>query len=212
MFICRICKEEKEKSEFTKKKTNKTGYRKTCKVCDKKKLYEWRKNNKEKLRDIGKRYYDKNKEKIKSTQKKWREENKEKIDEYQAKWRDENRERTRANSLRYQKENKEKVNEYRRKWNEKNKDKTRTYQENNREKINIWQRSYTKQEHVKFRKRANAKLNYHVKRGNIFKPELCSICGEKKRVESHHHDYEKPLDVIWVCRKCHVSIHHNLGG
>lgn len=31
-------------------------------------------------------------------------------------------------------------------------------------------------------------------------------CGEPKS-EAHHHDYTKPLDVVWLCRKCHVAEH-----
>lgn len=35
----------------------------------------------------------------------------------------------------------------------------------------------------------------------------CSICGTNKGVHGHHRDYAKPLDVIWLCAKCHHRIH-----
>ena len=45
-----------------------------------------------------------------------------------------------------------------------------------------------------------------VKSGVMDKPHVCSICGRpdtEKRIEAHHHDYTKPLDVIWLCSVCH---------
>lgn len=32
----------------------------------------------------------------------------------------------------------------------------------------------------------------------------CVVCGAEK-VESHHEDYDKPLEVIWLCKKHHVE-------
>ena len=60
----------------------------------------------------------------------------------------------------------------------------------------------------------NEKIKTHqlvhqaIKKGNIIKPENCQICGlHTKFLDAHHHDYTKPLDVIFVCRKCHLNIH-----
>lgn len=35
---------------------------------------------------------------------------------------------------------------------------------------------------------------------------VCQVCGVDK-VEGHHHDYSKPLDVDWLCKKHHVERH-----
>ncbi len=35
----------------------------------------------------------------------------------------------------------------------------------------------------------------------------CCYCGALK-VQAHHHDYSKPLDVTWVCFKCHREREH----
>lgn len=34
----------------------------------------------------------------------------------------------------------------------------------------------------------------------------CDACGSAKS-EMHHGDYDKPLDVRWLCRSCHLALH-----
>lgn len=47
----------------------------------------------------------------------------------------------------------------------------------------------------------NAVRDGRIKRG------ACSVCGSIIRIEGHHQDYRKPLDVVWVCRKHHLELH-----
>lgn len=42
------------------------------------------------------------------------------------------------------------------------------------------------------------------RRGRLI-PESC-WCGATE-VEMHHWDYSKPLDVLWICRPCHLELH-----
>jgi len=51
---------------------------------------------------------------------------------------------------------------------------------------------------------------YAVTIGYIEKPLSCSLCGENdKRIEAHHTDYEKALEVQWLCQSCHANIHRH---
>jgi hypothetical protein len=47
-----------------------------------------------------------------------------------------------------------------------------------------------------------------VRTGRLKKPEHCEVCGEKipkGKLQGHHEDYSKPLEVRWVCTKCHPA-------
>ena len=48
-----------------------------------------------------------------------------------------------------------------------------------------------------------------IRCGKLEKPERCQGCGRsasETRISAHHYDYEKPLDVIWLCAACHRPI------
>ncbi len=42
-------------------------------------------------------------------------------------------------------------------------------------------------------------------------PKICSKCGRSDLgIDGHHWDYSKPLEVEWLCDKCHKSLHIKL--
>lgn len=45
-----------------------------------------------------------------------------------------------------------------------------------------------------------------LKAGELVNPQVCFGCGCKPpehRIEAHHHDYARPLDIVWLCAPCH---------
>lgn len=55
--------------------------------------------------------------------------------------------------------------------------------------------------------RARWTVNGAIRWGKIVKPETCSQCGEARRLSAHHEDYNKPLEVTWLCSVCHGLTH-----
>ncbi len=51
-------------------------------------------------------------------------------------------------------------------------------------------------------------VNVYIRRGKVI-PEPCILCNDENS-EAHHEDYSKPLDIIWLCRKCHLDYHKGL--
>jgi hypothetical protein len=53
--------------------------------------------------------------------------------------------------------------------------------------------------------KAHRALNYAIRQGKVEKLG-CLVCGNPKS-HAHHEDYDKPLQVIWLCA-LHHSAHH----
>jgi hypothetical protein len=56
---------------------------------------------------------------------------------------------------------------------------------------------------------AHRRVYKAVKEGTLVR-QPCEICGEL-RVDAHHEDYSKPLDVMWLCKLHHRQIHAKIG-
>lgn len=66
----------------------------------------------------------------------------------------------------------------------------------------------------KYRQRNPQKMSAHnainnaLRDGKIERPNYCSDCGlATSNLEAHHEDYSKPLDVEWLCTRCHGKRH-----
>lgn len=85
--------------------------------------------------------------------------------------------------------------------------------ENNRQKRYGKKTGYKSQKlnKIKYPEKYKARNDIHnaVLLGKVLVPEKCQDCGNKTKLQAHHEDYSKPLDVKWLCIKCHNWLHHN---
>ena len=58
--------------------------------------------------------------------------------------------------------------------------------------------------HFPNRKKANTAVSNAVRDGRLLK-QPCWVCGSK--AVAHHPDYDKPLDVVWLCQPHHKQTH-----
>lgn len=93
----------------------------------------------------------------------------------------------------------------------------REWRAKNRDKVNMQSRAYTarnKQKRAssisawrlanKDKRRAHRAVEWAVKTGKLTRTPC--HCGATE-VQAHHHDYAKPLDVVWLCSACHGREH-----
>jgi len=52
-------------------------------------------------------------------------------------------------------------------------------------------------------KEAHSIIREAIRLGKITRPFACEICFSICKPEAHHEDYRKPLEVDWLCTKCH---------
>lgn len=83
-------------------------------------------------------------------------------------------------------------------------EKARQKTEVRKSKKTIYQRESRRREREKFI--ANSRTSYAVKTGKLIKRH-CEICGSFFKINAHHEDYSKPLNVKWLCWDHHMEIH-----
>ena len=55
--------------------------------------------------------------------------------------------------------------------------------------------------------RARELVRHAITTGKLLKPDQCEQCSNTTNIQGHHCDYTKPLDVMWLCSKCHGLWH-----
>lgn len=52
---------------------------------------------------------------------------------------------------------------------------------------------------------AHIALASGLRRG-LLERQPCEHCGAEP-ADGHHPDYDRPLAVVWLCRRCHLAVH-----
>lgn len=127
-------------------------------------------------------------------------------------WRDRNREHVREYAAVYNKKEhviakkKEASKAYYYRTREKQIDRSMEYQRTHSSEHNKRVKRWAELNPEK--KKAHSALRLAIVNGDVIR-ESCSKCGNWKAC-GHHVDYSKPLEVTWLCRRCHVRLHKGL--
>lgn len=127
--------------------------------------------------------------------------NKEKKRMSNKKWISKNPNYNRDYKRKYKLEHPEKIKEQDRRFREKHKNDAIGLKRKKQKRD--WARTIKKSQIYSKENKARCKANYHIK---IPKGQKCERCKKRLAKERHHADYNKPLEVEFVCRKCHKEI------
>lgn len=75
------------------------------------------------------------------------------------------------------------------------------YVEKNRNAVNSYAKRYYSSSIPAAKHKARKAVNNALRSGKLIK-KSCKVCGNFETT-AHHHDYTKPLDVIWLCKQHH---------
>ncbi len=69
--------------------------------------------------------------------------------------------------------------------------------------------AYHKEYANKYSERYRARYLVHnaIRDGKLERSIFCEECGLPADTQGHHEDYNQPLNVDWLCRKCHTELH-----
>ena len=118
--------------------------------------------------------------------------------EYKRRYHEAHKEEDNARMREYRKKNKDKIRGYIREWRKNNPERLKYHHDKSQKKY------IEKNKDIAV---AHSLVHKAVESGLLIR-NACEICGEEK-TEAHHDDYNKPLKVRWLCKKCHVEWHKN---
>jgi hypothetical protein len=196
MKICYKCYEKKELKEFGQDFSKIDGKCSYCKECIKKRSKFQRERDPQYYKEYAKRHRDQNKVKLKEAGK---------IDYYL------NYEKRKEQSKKsYEKHKKEislkrAIKRKTAKEREKSRIRQKLWREKNKSRFSEVVGEWKKRNPQKAA--AHSLILWAVKAGVLIRKNICEECGTEKKTEAHHEDYYKPMEVVWLCKSCHVKKH-----
>lgn len=91
-----------------------------------------------------------------------------------------------------------------------NAERTRKYRKTPKGKASIYRVQRNQIESHPEKVKARVIFNKAIKRGEVKAPLSCSKCNKELRLDAHHPNYDEPLEVVWLCRRCHIALHREL--
>ena len=137
-----------------------------------------------------KNWYEKNKEEKRKYSREWRKNNSEKWKGYKKKW-------WKGYYQRTKEERKCKIKEWRKNNSEKWKGYCKSWWKDNPLKSREYKMKFRKENPEKYKAQSLAR------KIKMPKEQICQECRVELAKQKHHEDYSKPLEVKFVCRKCH---------
>lgn len=137
------------------------------------------------------RWRERNKAHILEYNKNYKKEHLDKVKQWNKKYYETHKQEHKDYKKKYIEENREAVYDYNREWGRKNRDKTMVQTRKWRVKTN----------------NASSMVRNAIRTGKLNK-QPCEVCGDAK-AEAHHDDYNRPLEVRWLCKKHHSEWHKN---
>lgn len=87
-------------------------------------------------------------------------------------------------------------------------ERTRQWKAANPEAVRQHNREAARRYREKNREKVKARYTLHTElRAGRMQVQPCEQCGA--RGEAHHENYSKPLEVRWLCKIHHESLHHS---
>jgi hypothetical protein len=196
MKRCGVCKQEKNLLEFGVDKYKTDGLNNYCKACIKLRSAYQRRKNPKYYRNFSKRYREENRELLR----------KRAVISYYVNW-----EKRAEQARRSYEKHREKIARKRAKKNrkqeerEKNRLRQAEWRKSNRSKCGEVVANWKKKNPQKAG--AHSLVLWAVKTGVLNRPDKCEECGKSGKIQGHHEDYTKPLEIKWLCKFCHSRKH-----
>jgi len=73
--------------------------------------------------------------------------------------------------------------------------------------MRAWRKTHPMSEEQKKKDNCRSYAGTYLRRGKL-KKSPCIVCGEN--AEMHHDNYDKPLEITWLCRKHHLEHHKHI--